>query len=118
VTARAPAAIGVGEQKPAAEGAAEYLAPRELAALFKQKVSTLAKKRWDGSGVPFIVLGARILYKRSDAIAYLEARRVTSTADSQQRGLTKPPANKGKPRAAERLEKPILAEMKKAGTGE
>jgi excisionase family DNA binding protein len=53
------------------KGAAEYTG---------RGVSTLAKERLTGRGCPFIKIGAKVLYKRSDLDAWLESKRVNNTS--------------------------------------
>lgn len=42
--------------------------------------ATLAKMRCDGSELPYIKIGRRVAYKKSDVLAYEQGRRVTCTA--------------------------------------
>jgi len=46
-------------------------------------VATLAKMRCMGGGPPFVKAGRRVLYRRSDLIAWLNARRVRNTTEAQ-----------------------------------
>lgn len=41
---------------------------------------TLAKMRCNGSTLPYIKVGRRVAYKKSDVLAYEESRKVTCTA--------------------------------------
>lgn len=72
----------------------EWLTPSALSRMYDLTPGTWAKKRWDGSGPPYSIVGGRALYKRSDVEEWLLARRVTSCADAQARGLASAPANK------------------------
>jgi hypothetical protein len=45
-------------------------------------VATLAKMRCMGGGPPFIKAGRKILYRRGDLIAWLNARRVNNTTEA------------------------------------
>ena len=59
-------------------------------------VATLAKMRCIGGGPLFLKLGRRVVYRRSDVIAWLNARRVRNTTDAAQtvpRRLTAPSAS-------------------------
>ncbi|HET7020533.1 MAG TPA: helix-turn-helix domain-containing protein [Xanthobacteraceae bacterium] len=46
-------------------------------------VATLAKMRCMGGGPPFVKAGRRVLYRRSDLVEWLNARRVRNTAEAQ-----------------------------------
>jgi hypothetical protein len=46
-------------------------------------VATLAKMRCMGGGPLFVKLGRRVLYRRSDLIAWLNARLVRNTSEAQ-----------------------------------
>ena len=45
-------------------------------------VATLAKMRCIGGGPLFVKLGRRVVYRRSDVIAWLDARRVKNTSEA------------------------------------
>jgi helix-turn-helix protein len=45
-------------------------------------VATLAKMRCMGGGPPFVKAGRRVLYRRSDLIEWLNARRVRNTTEA------------------------------------
>src|SRR5262245_27592692 len=47
-------------------------------------VATLAKMRCVGGGPLFIKLGRRVVYRRSDVIVWLNARRVRNTTEAEQ----------------------------------
>ena len=47
-------------------------------------VATLAKMRCVGGGPLFIKLGRRVVYRRSDVIHWLNARRVRNTTEAAQ----------------------------------
>jgi hypothetical protein len=47
-------------------------------------VATLAKMRCIGGGPPFVKAGRRVLYRRGDVIAWLNARRVKNTTEAAQ----------------------------------
>jgi hypothetical protein len=50
-----------------------FLTPAELAELMRTTTNSLSQDRYLGRGVKFIRAGRRILYARSDVLAYLEA---------------------------------------------
>jgi hypothetical protein len=54
-----------------------------LAALLNVSVRTLERRRLRGDFIPFRTVGRRILYAKSDVVAYLDAMRFTSTAASR-----------------------------------
>jgi Helix-turn-helix domain len=45
-------------------------------------LATLAKMRCMGGGPPFVKAGRRVLYRRGDVIAWLNARRVRNTTEA------------------------------------
>ena len=47
-------------------------------------VATLAKMRCIGGGPLFVKLGRRVVYRRSDVIAWLNAHRVRNTTEAAQ----------------------------------
>ena len=51
----------------------EFLTPAELAELLRTTTNSLSQDRYLGRGVPFIRAGRRILYARSQVLAYLRA---------------------------------------------
>lgn len=87
-TATLPA-TGAAEALPA-----EFLTVRDLSEFIDKASQTLANWRLAGTGPAFSVVGNRILYARADVLSWLLARRATSTADAQARGLLHVPANK------------------------
>jgi hypothetical protein len=50
----------------------DLLTPREFAKYRRCSLRTLDRERADGSGCPYVRLGARILYRRCDIERYLE----------------------------------------------
>jgi predicted DNA-binding transcriptional regulator AlpA len=52
------------------------------ARLIGLSVATLAKMRCVGGGPPFLKLGRRVLYRRVDIKAWLDARRVHNTTEA------------------------------------
>jgi hypothetical protein len=46
------------------------------------RMATLAKMRCLGGGPPFVKAGRRVLYRRADIKAWLDARRVKNTTEA------------------------------------
>ncbi len=64
----------------AANDDAEF-SPESLAAILDVSTSWLQKKRCEGGGIPFAKVHYRkIIYKKSDVLAYIEQRRIQSTS--------------------------------------
>lgn len=59
----------------------EFLLTREAAALAREKEQTFRKRRWRGDGPRYLRLGNKILYERTDVLAWLRARKVASTSE-------------------------------------
>lgn len=57
------------------------MTPAELARFLRTTTNSLAQERYLGRGVPFIKNGRRVLYARSDVVAYLERNTVQRTDD-------------------------------------
>ena len=51
----------------------ELLTPQEYARYRRCSLRTLDRERSEGKGCPYVRLGARILYRRSDIERYIEA---------------------------------------------
>ncbi|MBN6535126.1 helix-turn-helix domain-containing protein [Acinetobacter pittii] len=59
----------------------EEFSPESLAAILDVSTSWLQKKRCEGGGIPFAKVHYRkIIYKKSDVLAYIEQRRIQSTS--------------------------------------
>jgi excisionase family DNA binding protein len=56
----------------------EYMTPREAAKYRKAGLSTLAKERLTGTGMPYLKIGMKILYRKSDIDAFLASKRVAA----------------------------------------
>ncbi|EOR08621.1 hypothetical protein F896_01147 [Acinetobacter genomosp. 15BJ] len=55
--------------------------PEEIAAVLDVSLSWLQKKRCEGGGIPFSKLHYRkIMYKKSDVLAYIDSQRIESTS--------------------------------------
>jgi excisionase family DNA binding protein len=65
------------------ETASLLLSARQLAELLGVSLRKLERDRQDGTGVPYIKFGRRVLYRGADVEAYLEAQRFTSTAEAR-----------------------------------
>lgn len=65
----------------------ELLTPPELAQVLRTTTNSLSQERYLGRGVPFIKNGRRILYARSDVLAYLEQNRAQRTDDHRGAGV-------------------------------
>jgi molybdenum cofactor biosynthesis enzyme MoaA len=60
----------------------QYMTPAEVSAYVRLAVQTLAKLRVTGGGPSYVKPRRRILYKRADVQAWLDARVRTSTSDT------------------------------------
>ena len=59
------------------------LTTKQLAKLIGVSVRKLERDRQDGTGVPYIKFGRRVLYRGADVEAHLKAQRFTSTAEAR-----------------------------------
>lgn len=64
------------------ETVAEFLTTAQLATLTHTKPQTWRRRRWQGDTPRFVRLGSRVLYRRADVDAWLDARTVSSTSDN------------------------------------
>lgn len=62
------------------------LTTAQLAQLLGVSQRKLERDRQDGTGAPFIKIGRRVLYRRSDVEAHLEARLFCCTAEAKSAG--------------------------------
>jgi hypothetical protein len=62
------------------------LTPGELAEFMRTTQNSLAQDRYLGRGVPFVKHGRKVLYTRSDVLAYLERNRCQRTDDPRGAG--------------------------------
>ncbi len=76
--APAPAATGLENPQD------EWMRPPQTAAYLKSSISTLAKQRLRGDGVPYSKLGRNVLYAKRDCDEYLASRRRLSTSEDTQ----------------------------------
>jgi hypothetical protein len=51
----------------------------QTAAFLNCSEALLERRRWDGTGIPFLKLGRSVRYRKSDVLAYLEDKTRTST---------------------------------------
>ena len=59
-----------------------------VALVRKVSEKTLERDRWQGKGIPFRKIGGRVLYQKSDVLAYLESYAlVKSTSEYNQEGI-------------------------------
>lgn len=60
----------------------EYITTSELARLTRTQPQTWRRKRWrGGGGPPFVKIGNRVLYRRSDVDRWLTERTFKSTSE-------------------------------------
>jgi hypothetical protein len=59
----------------------ELLSPAQLAKELQTTEASLAQRRYRGDGPRFIKVGARVLYRRRDIRAFLDANTVQRTGD-------------------------------------
>lgn len=62
----------------------ELLDVIEASAMLRLSPATLRNWRWKGSGPPYVRLGSRVLYRRSELLAFVERQTRTSTSDRGQ----------------------------------
>jgi hypothetical protein len=60
----------------------KYLNAEEASQFIGAAVQTLARWRCEGGGPPFIRVGRKIMYAIDDLIAWMNARRVSSTSEA------------------------------------
>ncbi len=72
----------VRDDVPAGGNINELLTPEEAARHLKMAKQTLARWRVEGTGPPFVRLGTRIFYRRSDLHAFVAGRVFSSTAEA------------------------------------
>ncbi len=60
----------------------ELLTPEETAKYLKTNTGWLAKFRCTGAGPPFLKIGHYIRYDKADLERWIQARRVTNTAEA------------------------------------
>jgi hypothetical protein len=58
----------------------ELLKPAEAAVFLRTTTNTLQQDRYLRRGVPYIKLGGRVLYRRTDILAFLDANRYEPAA--------------------------------------
>jgi hypothetical protein len=74
-------------QKTRIELAAEFVAlaleslatTAQTAAYLNCSEALLERRRWDGTGIPYLKIGRAVRYRKSDVLAYLEGKSRTST---------------------------------------
>ncbi|STX37479.1 helix-turn-helix domain-containing protein [Legionella feeleii] len=56
-----------------------------LAAILDCSTQLLERNRWAGVGVPYIKIGGKVLYRKSDVLAFLQQQKIyQSTSDQGQ----------------------------------
>ncbi|WP_131782780.1 helix-turn-helix domain-containing protein [Legionella gresilensis] len=56
-----------------------------LAAVLSCSTQLLERNRWAGTGIPYLKIGRKVLYRKSDVLAFLEQQRIyCSTGDEGQ----------------------------------
>ena len=56
-----------------------------IAAVLSCSTQLLERNRWAGSGVPYLKIGRKVLYRKSDVLDFLQQQKVyRSTSDSGQ----------------------------------
>lgn len=60
----------------------EYLTPKQLAKLIGRAEGTLGNDRYLRRGIPYIKIGHKCLYRRSDVEAYLDKHRIDPECES------------------------------------
>jgi hypothetical protein len=61
----------------------EILLPGQVSEELKIPLGSLEQHRYRGTGPKFVKIGSRVLYRRSDLRAYLDARTAQRTGDIQ-----------------------------------
>lgn len=74
-----PAPPGV-PTSPALTGLPEVATPRQLSAVIHMTEDALAQDRYRGRGIPYVKVGNRVRYLRSDVLKFLDANRVGGDA--------------------------------------
>jgi hypothetical protein len=54
----------------------------QTAAFLNCSEALLERRRWDGTGIPFLKLGRSVRYRKSAVLAYLEGKTRTSTTEA------------------------------------
>ncbi|KTD25770.1 MULTISPECIES: helix-turn-helix domain-containing protein [Legionella] len=56
-----------------------------LAAVLDCSTQLLERNRWEGKGIPFLKIGRKVLYRKSDVLSFLQQQKVyRSTSDEGQ----------------------------------
>jgi excisionase family DNA binding protein len=77
----------------------------------------LERDRHEGTGIPFVKIGRRVLYRREDVLMYLEANRFTSTAEAKRTTLQTPNEDAADPIEGA-LRRPLLNSAFRAREGD
>ena len=60
----------------------KLLTPEQTAAILQVRPKTLARWRWEGSGLPFIKIGGLVRYAESDLHTFIQSGLRQSTSDA------------------------------------
>jgi hypothetical protein len=60
----------------------EFLDQQQLAERLRLSPRTLERQRQSGGGIPYVKAGRRVLYRWTDALDWLDQRRVGSTSEA------------------------------------
>ena len=74
----------------------------------------LERDRHEGTGIPFVKIGRRVLYRREDVLMYLEANRFTSTAEAKRTVLRTPNEDAADPIEGALRRPPLNSELRKS----
>ncbi|STX28466.1 Uncharacterised protein [Legionella beliardensis] len=58
-----------------------------LAAVLSCSTQLLERNRWAGTGIPYLKIGRKVLYRKSDVLAFLEQQRVYCSTSDEGRSL-------------------------------
>lgn len=61
----------------------ELLDQKQLAQELKKSEAWAERRRWDGTGIPFVKVGRTPYYRRADVNAWLASQVRTSTRDTE-----------------------------------
>ncbi|STX50976.1 Uncharacterised protein [Legionella busanensis] len=58
-----------------------------LAAVLSCSTQLLERNRWAGTGIPYLKIGRKVLYRKSDVLAFLEQQQVYCSTSDEGRSL-------------------------------
>ncbi|MGQ3888251.1 helix-turn-helix domain-containing protein [Legionella sp. CNM-1927-20] len=59
-----------------------------LAAVLSCSTQLLERNRWAGTGIPYLKIGRKVLYRKNDVLAFLEQQRVYCSTSDEGRALS------------------------------